>query len=70
MSLLGGWERWNIIQPKKYLKVVADRYTIKGAKSFIEKTNDGISYWIDKAKEYNVPEKVLDRIFNDFNPLI
>ena len=48
----------------------ADKYTIKGAKGIIEKTNQGIAYWIDKAKQHHVPEKVLDRIVNDFNPLV
>lgn len=47
----------------------ADKYTIKGAKGIIERINDGISFWIEKAEQHKVPEKVLDRIVNDFNQL-
>ncbi|NGM71665.1 type II toxin-antitoxin system HipA family toxin [Sphingobacterium sp. SGL-16] len=47
----------------------ADKYTIKGAKGIVEKMNEGISYWNDVALKHNVPDKILNRIVKDFNPV-
>jgi len=47
----------------------ADKYTIKGAKGIIERIRSGIPFWIKVARENAVPEKVLERITQDFNSL-
>lgn len=49
---------------------VAEKFTINNAKGIIQRTNDSISYWIEVAKANSVPDRIIERIVNDFQRIL
>lgn len=45
---------------------IADKHSVKSAKRIIERTINSIDYWIEVAHKNNIPEKIINRIVNDF----
>ncbi|TDS08960.1 type II toxin-antitoxin system HipA family toxin [Sphingobacterium paludis] len=52
------------------LEYIAERFTIKNVKGMIQKVQGVIPFWIEKAKQLGIPEKIIERIHNDFVRLI
>lgn len=46
---------------------IAETYTIKNAKNTIVEIQDGIDYWMKKAKELALPASIIKSIHKDFN---
>jgi serine/threonine-protein kinase HipA len=49
---------------------MADTYTIKSARNVVLEIQNGISFWVQKARELRLPEEVIKNIEKDFSKLL
>jgi serine/threonine-protein kinase HipA len=49
---------------------MADTYTIKNARNVVLEIQNGISFWVQKARELRLPEEVIKNIEKDFSKLL